>query len=273
MKSEKSRMPDAAPKISVVMAFHNEKDHISEAINSIVEQDFTDWELILIDDGSTDDGALIAQAFSLQDGRIRVLRTGVNLGLPACLNVGIAMASGDFIARADADDISLPNRFSTQYDFLSRNLDIDIVGSGAFLIDESDDRKQQCFLREGMDEIKEQSFRSTIFIHPSVMIRRDFFERVGLYDVSLRRSQEKELWLRGIANGCVYHNLPICLIEYRTNNYKKSLKVLLQKFLAGLTISDRYSIPNGRLIVLIVFLRSLSIKFGIYRPLKKARKC
>lgn len=117
------------PEISVVMPVYNASQYLAEAIESIVSQTFTDWELIIIDDGSTDDSKLIIKRYAQSDKRIRYYKNEQNMGVIRTLNKGINLSTGKYIARMDADDISLPTRFDTQYRFLENNADVAMCGT------------------------------------------------------------------------------------------------------------------------------------------------
>lgn len=254
------------PIVSIIMAFHNEANYLTKSIESICNQTFKDWELVLVDDGSSDQSLRIANEYAARMSNIVCISTGVNIGLPSALNIAICKARGKYIARADADDISLPERIEKQVKYMEVNPDIDILGTGAFLINSSGERVCSKTLKENHFEISSQHYRSTIFFHPSVVIRKCFFKYTGFYDAKLLRSQDKELWLRGIKAGAKYHNLQECLIEYRTNNYKKSINTLFQKLRANLLIVKRYNVRYGKIYSIISFLRSILINLGLYKP-------
>ena len=113
----KKNPPDLlAPKVSIVMAAYNEERDIGRAVESILAQTFIDWELIIVDDGSTDATADVVRRYAEKDSRINLVRNVTNLKLPASLNRGIGLAQADLIARADADDTNLPERLSKQYE-------------------------------------------------------------------------------------------------------------------------------------------------------------
>jgi glycosyltransferase involved in cell wall biosynthesis len=120
------------PLISVVMPVYNAAQYLREAIDSILNQTFRDFEFIIINDGSTDRSLEIIQSYN--DDRIRLINQK-NTGLAKALNNGIAIAKSDFIARMDADDISIPERLTSQFSFLESNVDVVAVGSNAEVID------------------------------------------------------------------------------------------------------------------------------------------
>jgi glycosyltransferase EpsE len=137
----KKNPPDLlAPKVSIVMAAYNEERDIGRAVESILAQTFIDWELIIVDDGSTDATADVVRRYAEKDSRINLVRNVTNLKLPASLNRGIGLAQADLIARADADDTNLPERLSKQYEYMQAHPEIDVLGTAAYLLDEAGDR-------------------------------------------------------------------------------------------------------------------------------------
>jgi glycosyltransferase involved in cell wall biosynthesis len=202
------------PAISVLMPVYNSEESLHKAIESIRNQTFTDWELVIVDDASTDATASIAEEKASADARIRVIRNRENKGLPACLNLAFTKSSGMLIARMDADDCSLETRFAVQYDFLCQRPSIDVLGTAAWIVDFNDARTGISRRRETHDEIVAAIYRENPFIHPSVMMRRRFLETLGGYNESFRRGQDHDLWLRGYRN-FRYHNLQAPLLEYR----------------------------------------------------------
>jgi glycosyltransferase involved in cell wall biosynthesis len=254
-----------SPVISVVMAAYNEELFIAGAIQSIIDQTFPDWELIIVDDGSCDGTVDVVGSFAKHDARITLLRNESNMGLPGSLNKGIKAARGDYIARADADDINLPKRFEKQYLFMQANPKIHVLGTGAFLLDEHGRRSKPIRLPETHEQLRSLNFLKSIFFHPSVMIRKSFFERAGFYDTSYIRTEDKELWLRGLRSGCVYANLAESLIEYRTNGYVRSWRSIIDSTRTSFKMVRKYEIRNGYVFTILLFLLSLSAKYHIRR--------
>jgi glycosyltransferase involved in cell wall biosynthesis len=204
----------AAPALSVVMAAYNPGPSLNEAVASIREQTFEDWELVLVDDGSDEDNEQEIVRLAAEDERIRIVRNEVNLGLATALNRGWQSARSALIARMDADDLSLPERFQQQFAFLRKRPDVAVLGSGATIVDASGRTRGLYRPAEEHDEILARILTRTPFVHPSVVIRRRFLERLGGYDPCLRRAQDFDLWLRGV-HIFRYHNLTEPLIIYR----------------------------------------------------------
>lgn len=195
------------------MAAFNDGRSIRESVRSIHAQTHADWELIIVDDASTDDTPRILAEAAAGDRRITIIRNDRNRGLAESLNRAFAAANGTLIARMDSDDVSLPERLARQVAFLEAHPEIDVVGTGAYLIDE-EGRELGVHSRPcEHDALAAQLLKCTPFIHPSVMMRRRFLEALGGYDARLRRAQDLDLWWRG-KSAFRYANLPEPLLRY-----------------------------------------------------------
>ena len=254
------------PLLSVVMAARNESKFIAAAIESIVSQTYSNWELIIIDDGSIDSTPAILESYSKHDSRIRWIRNPKSQGLAASLNRGIREARGAIIMRADADDLNMPSRFEEQMRYLSNHPEIDFVGTGAILMKEDGNDIKAVFLPSEHEEIKKIAYKNTCFFHPSVAMRKSVLERMGLYDETFLRAQDKELWFRGLNDGCHYANISMPLIRYRVTRRSSSLRVTLQTLYSLMRIGWRYK-PRGWWLQCIFYLgRQLLVNSGIYKP-------
>ncbi len=199
-----------APKVSVLMPTYNVEKYIAEAIESILNQTFSDFELIILDDGSTDGSADIAKSFT--DNRIVYHHNDVNLGLANNLNVGLRMARGKYIARMDGDDISLPERFQTQIDFLEAHPDIDLCSCGLQMFGTED----TVWVREANPEaVKITMMFYSPVLHATSVWRRESFEKHNLYyDQNAFPAEDYELWSRAVFH-CKLVNIPQVLYRYR----------------------------------------------------------
>ena len=193
------------------MSCYNEEGTISRAVESILSQTFTDFEFIIIDDGSTDKTFEKLEYWVKKDSKIRLYQNEKNLGLSAALNKGIKLSNAPIIARMDADDISLPARLEKQYAFLQKNNDVDVAGSNAFM--EKGDRQSISNVPITNDEIFRQKYKRTIAIHPTVMARKNTFEKYGYYDEALSWAEDKDLWLRWMGKAR-FANLEEPLLRY-----------------------------------------------------------
>jgi len=170
------------PKISVVMAVYNAELFLIESIDSILNQTFDNFELIIINDGSTDGTKNIIESYD--DDRIHLICQD-NKGLAKSLNVGINKANSDIIARMDGDDICYPNRFQEQIKYLNNNKNCIIIGSNANVIDQSGNYVYTTNVNTDPIKIKSPlSFKSP-FIHPSIMFYKDVFLKAGKGKVNI----------------------------------------------------------------------------------------
>lgn len=212
------------PLVSVVMAVFNAEDYLEEAIKSILNQTFTDFEFIIINDASTDHSLEIINSF--HDRRISVLSNESNQGLANSLNRGFDAAKGEFIARMDADDISRPYRLTKQVEFMRSHPDVDICGSWAKTFGFS-----EMLLRcpTGHEEIRCTMLFSNPMAHPTVIIRNKRPNADGIrYEKDRRRVEDYELWSR-LSKSHKFENISEVLLDYRvydTTNLKKMEAVL-----------------------------------------------
>jgi glycosyltransferase involved in cell wall biosynthesis len=199
------------PLISVVMPVYNAELYVSEAIESILLQTYRNFELIIIDDGSTDSSVEIIWSFS--DERIFLIESSEKKGVSARLNQGVLLARGDFIARMDADDISLPDRFQKQVDFLLAHPDIDIIGTQVkHIIDKSNKLFSPDLLPSEHNEIVIYMLFNCPFYHPTVMARTALLKENPYSD--LKEAQDYLLWTQLLPK-CKATNLNDVLLHYR----------------------------------------------------------
>ncbi|MDB6174798.1 MAG: hypothetical protein JWL59_4109 [Chthoniobacteraceae bacterium] len=196
----------STPSVTVLMPVYNCARYLNAAIESILAQTHRDFEFLIIDDASTDSSLSIIEAYS--DRRIRVVRNPANLGLTRSLNIGLRLASGEFIARQDGDDISMPERLATQLAFLEKNADVALVGSQARLLDEFGRSRGRRDLPLEPASIRWANLFENPIPHSSVMFRtRIVRDEFGGYDETFGCCQDYELWSRLMARYPVW-NLP-----------------------------------------------------------------
>lgn len=174
------------PLVSIVMPVYNDEDYVAAAIESILAQTFTDFELIIVDDGSQDRSPQIAREHMNRDGRIRLIELERNQGETVARNIGIAAATGDFVAGMDSDDISLPERLQKQVSFLHVNKHIGAVGVHAKVVDAD----LQLLFHKRPPQVHanlmlHQFIEGYPFVSASVMFRRPLLQAVGGYDESM----------------------------------------------------------------------------------------
>lgn len=202
--------------ISVIMGVYNQwnRDELKISIDSILEQSFADFEFIIYDDGSCEGEAAYLASLAMQDERIKLIRRAENNGLAFSLNTCLGYARGKYVARMDADDISKPERFLLQKEFLDEHPEYDWVGCNAELID-----RHGVWGYRKMPEIpkNEDFLRFSPYIHPSVMYRKKVLEDIGGYNVSrdTLRCEDYEIFMRMHQAGYRGYNIQDYLFQYR----------------------------------------------------------
>ncbi len=203
----------ANPRLTVLMSVYNSDKFLGRAVESILNQTYKDFEFIIINDGSTDNSSRILKEYEQTDKRIRVYDQQ-NKGLIDSLNRGCRLARGEYIARMDADDISLPERLEKQIDFLKRHVEIGILGTWTEIIDTQGNHKY-IKRRPVSSKLIEWSllFKNSI-AHPSVMMRRDIIEKLNYYRPQAHHIEDYDLWTRAIEVTQIA-NLPSILLLHR----------------------------------------------------------
>ena len=206
------------PLVSVIMPVYNAERYLGEAVESILSQTFADFELIAIDDCSTDGSLAILKSFAEKDKRVLVLENERNLGVTPTLNRGLAIAHGELIARMDAVDVSLPERLEKQAAFLEAHPEIGLVSGDAVAID-----AEGCAIPEAFALIREPGYIKWLLhftcpiTHPAVMGRKALFEQAGGYDPALRYAQDYDLWQR-MSHFTHITNIPDTLVGRRVHS-------------------------------------------------------
>jgi glycosyltransferase involved in cell wall biosynthesis len=196
------------------MPAYNAAKYIADAISSVLAQTFTDFELLIINDGSSDATEKIVHSF--EDNRIRLINQP-NGGIAAALNMGLLNANAALIARFDADDICMPERLMVQHDFLINNPEYIIVGSDAAYVDMNSDYVFTCRMpAHTSEEIEELAINKCPFIHSAVLFRKEFILLAGGYDAHACAFQDHILWAKCIKLGKTC-NLPLPLLQVRLN--------------------------------------------------------
>ncbi len=244
------------PKISAVMPFYNREKYIAQTIESVLNQTFTDFEFIVIDDGSTDTSAEIVQQFVDKDPRIILVKNDSNRGISYSRNRGNEMAQADLVAIVDSDDIYLPERFAKQYAYMREHPEISIVGTHAHVIDEDGVRTgDQINYLSDQEKIIKTFFHYVPFLHSSVMYKRNCVVEIGGYDGRFNMVEDMDLFYRLLFSGKNGTNIPECLFEYRRHPTATCIYVqekrdllfaikrnMVKKFRPKLSVADYYSI-------------------------------
>lgn len=263
------------PFISVLLPVYNCEKYIAEAVQSILNQTYTHFELLIIDDCSTDTTLQICKSF--QDERIVLIEKEKNSGITKSLNYGISIAKGKYIARMDGDDISLPERFEKQVAFLEANEDVVLCGTQYQIIGTNKIRKHPI----EHDEIKVKLISGCYIAHPTVMFNKNFFVDNNLnYNPEMEPAEDYDLWSRLVFVGRLA-NLDEVLLYYRvhtnqTSNVHKSkqneisdgikmrmlqkLKTDLKK--ADLSLNIGLSVPEN-----LLLLRQLKDRIQLLKEL------
>ncbi|MEO9021797.1 MAG: glycosyltransferase [Ginsengibacter sp.] len=212
--------------ISIGLPFYNAEEFLADAVRSVFAQTYTDWELILMDDGSTDGSLQIAR--SIKDPRVRVYSDGMNKKLATRLNEVAHLARYEFLARMDADDLMSPVRLEKQLHLLMANPAVDLVTTGVFSI--TDDLKLVGMRGMNADSasLKELLHRKVGFTHAAVLGRRAWFLR-NPYNTSLKIAQDHDLWLRSSSK----NDFSVLVISDPLYYYREGRNVTVKKILAA----------------------------------------
>ncbi|GIN73227.1 putative glycosyltransferase EpsE [Bacillus sp. J14TS2] len=245
-------MPNDHPKVSVIMGIYNCAETLPQSIESILHQTYTDWEFIICDDGSTDHSYEIAERYAtLYPNRIKLLKNEKNLKLAATLNHCLKVVQGEYIARQDGDDLSVPERLEKQVAFLDQHPDYMLVGAGMIPFDEHGER----VVRIGkLEPQKEDLPMNQSFMHATIMMRKEGYEQLNGYSVTkrTRRAEDYELWIRFFAAGYRGYNLQEAL--YKVKEDRNALK--RRKF--------NYSLDHAFLILRGCYRLKLPLKYYVY---------
>lgn len=239
--------------VTIAIPFYNPGPFFEDAVKSVFAQTYSNWELLLVDDGSTD-GSL-EKALAVKDPRVRVINDGKNLGLVARLNQIAQLASGEYLARMDADDIMHPERIEKQVAFLENNPDVDVVDTGAIILDRDGQPVGMRGLKPELPTAFEILKRGG-FLHPSIMARKTWFLSHP-YDPEYPRAEDRELWARTFFETRFAH-LPEPLLFYRFAG-----NVRLRAYLASYASERKVIKQYGPKMVglgpsIYLYLRSLS---------------
>lgn len=246
--------------VSIGIPFYNSEDFLKDAINSVVNQTYTNWELFLVDDGSKDSSLNIAKSFESKDKRIQVLSDGKNKGLPVRLNQLSQLATGKYYARMDADDMMHPERLAIQIAYLEKNNEVDLLGSGLIAID-----NENCItgIRKGLfmqNFTLKQVLETTWCVHPTITGKSEWFKN-NPYDERMKRAQDYELWIRTIEKSS-FVRLEEPLLFYREAS-TPSLTKYYKSTQYSLKIFQKNKNKIGMMNVVKMSINKL-LKLGVY---------
>lgn len=251
-------------KVSIILPTHNGSKTIEKSIRSVIAQSFQDWELLIIDDGSTDNIKSILAPFTKEESRIFYARNEFNLGIQKSLNLGLNLAKGEYIARIDDDDEwTDEDKLRKQVEFLDSNQDHVLVGTCANVIDERGVKISEYVLPEGDEEIRNKLLYKNCFIHSSVVYRRDQTLSLGGYDEGeeTKHVEDYHLWLLLGQKGRLA-NLGDRMINFRRSSSSISSKNKLHQLKKDLFLIKMFKglYPNYRKslflrIIIVIFYR------------------
>lgn len=227
------------PDISIIMSVYNGETFLKEAIESVIKQTFTNWELIIINDCSTDSTGEILAEFATNDKRIKVYTNEVNLKLPSSLNKAISLCNGKYIARMDADDICLPERFEKQYKFMEENRDVALSSCRFLTVKNGVYASGGAGGRCDFEALKAMLLVVNPILHPGVFARSEVMKELN-YDTSLTCTEDLELWTRMVMKNYKIQILPECLLIYRLHDKQITSTTLERQHTEVLRIEQKY---------------------------------
>ena len=223
------------PLVSVIMSVYNGENIIEKSIYSILNQTFEDFEILVVNDGSTD--ATLKILKNIQDKRLKIISQNTNIGLTKSLNIAINNSNGYYLARQDADDISFPNRLEKQVNYFEENPKLNLLGTRAYiwlngkrLISKNYENEDLIYLLQ----------RNNIFIHSTIMLKKETFLNIGCYNEKYKVSQDYEAWLKLLDSG--YNKLyiyPDILVERNIDEFAISTNRYLEQAYNGFILRKK----------------------------------
>ena len=227
------------PKISVIMSVYNGEDYLREAVESVLNQSFTQWELIIINDCSTDTTPEILADFAQRDSRVKVHTNEVNLRLPSSLNKALSFAQGKYVARMDADDICLPDRLQKQYDFMERNPEVALSSCRFMTLKNGVISSGGCGGKNDPESIKGLLLVTNPILHPGIIAKTETIRELG-YDKNFTCTEDMELWTRFVMAGHKVQIQPDYLMIYRLHDKQITETTLDKQKREVVTIQKTY---------------------------------
>ena len=224
------------PKVSVVMPVYNTEKYVGEAIQSILDQTFTDFEFIIIDDGSTDKSWDIIQEYAKKDTRIIIYQNQKNKWITHTRKKLIDTVKTNYIASMDSDDISLPDRLQLCYDFLSSHPDYSVVSWNNIIIDE---QWKRIGTRAYSNNIPQIILKKSPISQPSSMFRKDVYTEVWGYDPDLNYAEDYDLWCKIYSKWHGIKNIPQDLIKHRVRLWQTKSRKLKQTLKNTIMVQQR----------------------------------
>ena len=230
---------NTTPKISLIMSVYNGEDYLVEAIESVLNQTFKDFELIVINDCSTDTTGEILNRFAELDKRVKVHTNEVNLRLPSSLNKAITLAQGKYIARMDADDICLPERLEKQYGFMEENPHISLSSCRFMTLKNGVISSGGCGGKSDNESIKALLLVTNPILHPGIIAKADAIRSL-CYDKNFTCTEDMELWTRFVMAGYDIEIMPEYLMIYRLHDKQITETTLEKQHKEVIAIQKKY---------------------------------
>ncbi len=262
------------PKVSIIMGAYNCQNTICESIDSILAQTFTDWEFIICDDASTDETLKILNQYKANyPDKFIILHNDTNIMLAGSLNKCLKVANGKYIARMDADDLSVPTRLQKQYDFLENNCDIDVVGT---FMQGFDNNGLKDIVPIKLNPVDIDLPKGNPFHHATIMMKKSVYDKLNGYTVSetTRRVEDVDLWFRFFSKGFKGTTIPepLYLVRIDEGAYKRrkikysfdASKVLFNG-IKLLHLPPKYYIYTLKPIISQFIPKKLKIYYRIYK--------
>ncbi|MCC7160286.1 glycosyltransferase family 2 protein [Candidatus Nomurabacteria bacterium] len=258
--------------VSIILPTYNGAVRISDAIKSVLNQSYTNWELLVIDDGSKDNTKEIVENFTKTDSRVKYIKNENNLGIQKTLNKGIREAKGEYIARIDDDDIWCdPQKLEKQVEFLDKNKDYVLVGTGVIVVDEGGKELFRYLVSVSDYDIRERLLGKNCFVHSSVVFRKAIVLEIGGYGEGsdVRHMEDYDLWLRIGLKG-KFANLPMYSIKWclRNGSLSSVNRIDIFKKIIYLIKSYKDFYPNYHWAVVRSYVRLFIYGFVLKLPIK-----
>lgn len=227
------------PEISLIMSVYNGEEYLAETLESVLAQTFGPWELIVINDCSTDSTAEILAQYASRDERVKVYPNEVNLRLPTSLNRAIDLSSGKYVARMDADDICTPDRLEKQYKFMEENPDVALSSCRFMTLKNGVYSSGGCGNRCDFEALRAMLLVTNPILHPGVIARREVIGKFK-YDPTHTCTEDLELWTRLAKAGVKMEILPEYLLIYRLHDKQITSTTLEKQHREVLKVQDTY---------------------------------
>ncbi|MEI7620362.1 MAG: glycosyltransferase [Candidatus Falkowbacteria bacterium] len=270
------------PRVSIILPVYNAAAYVAGAVKSVLNQSFADFELVIINDGSTDNSLEIVKGF--KDDRIKIVENEINLGLQLTLNKGLKLSRSEYIARIDADDEWIGvDKLKEQVDFLDNNKSCVLIGTGASVINESGEEIYQVSLPRTDKEIRQKMLKANQFFHSSIMMRVSALDKVGFYneDADSKHIEDYDLWLR-LGKIGEFYNLPIVALRYRDIGSSVSRQNVIGQLKKNIRLIKKYRydypgyifalVHNNLKLVIYGYGKLLSFRKYIFRLKNKNKK-